>query len=89
MPRKTVLVLSAAAMLLYGPLQAQEAEERQIPPENALKVSEIVARIEARPDFRYLDEVDWDEEGHYQIVYFTTDKARVEMNINPVTGEPL
>lgn len=65
------------------------AQDRTLPPDNALKASEIIARIEARNDFRYLDEAQWDQDGYYEIVYFTGDKARVEIRINPVTGEPL
>ncbi|WEX10025.1 PepSY domain-containing protein [Chelativorans sp. AA-79] len=89
MNRRTMLALSSATVIACTPLHAQTLEEEAIPPENAMKVSEIVAKIEARPDFRYLDEVDWDGDGYYQITYFTNDKAKVEMRINPVTGEPI
>ena len=89
MNRTTTLAVLAAALLASSPLLAQDAQERPVPPETALKASEIIARIESRPDFRYLDEVGWDEQGYYEIIYFTNDKARVEIKINPVTGEPV
>jgi hypothetical protein len=89
MIRKMTLVLSAASLLAASPLTAVAQDDDRIPPENALKASEIIARVEARDDFRYLDEVDWDDDGYYEIVYYTTDKARVELKINPLTGEPM
>ena len=58
-----------------------------VPPDKALKLSEIVAKVEARDKFRYVSEVDWDDEGFYEVVYFTTDKAKVEIKLDPVTGQ--
>jgi hypothetical protein len=89
MIRKMTLVLSVAGLLAASPLTAVAQEDDRIPPENALKASEIIARVEARDDLRYLDEVDWDDDGFYEIVYYTMDKARVELKINPLTGEPM
>jgi len=85
------LVLSTLVLFVASaaPLSAQEKQRPSIPPKDALKASEIIARVEARSDFRYLDEVDWDDEGYYEIVYFTNDKAKVEMKIDAVTGEPI
>ena len=89
MTRKTLVFSTLILFAGSAPLNAQDAERPVIPPQDALKASEIIARVEARNDFRYLDEVDWDEEGYYEIVYFTNDKAKVEMKIDPVTGEPI
>ncbi|RUM95505.1 PepSY domain-containing protein [Pseudaminobacter arsenicus] len=77
----------AAVLLLCGSVQAQTAQP-PVPPQNAMKLSEIIARIEQRDQFRYIDEVDWDEEGYYEVTYYTTDKAKVEIRIDPATGEP-
>lgn len=59
-----------------------------IPPANAQKVSAIVTTIEARPDFGYIESIDWDDDGYYLITYHTSDKAKVEIKIDAVTGEP-
>lgn len=68
---------------------AAVAQERmKFPPDNAMKLSQIIAKVEQRQDFRYVYEVTWSEEGYYDVTYFTTDKAKVEMKYNPVTGEP-
>jgi len=89
MNNRRILALSLAVLFASTPLLAQMTNENAVPPENAMKASAIIAKIEARADFRYLDELDWDDEGYYDIIYFTKDKAKVEMKINPVTGEPI
>ena len=72
-----------------SPATAQaQTEAPPIPPENAIKLSEIIAAIETRDQFRYISEIDWDEDGFYRVIYFTADKAKVEININPATGQP-
>ena len=57
------------------------------PPQDARKLSEIIAKVEQRPDFRYISAVDWDHDG-YDVTYFTTDQAKVEMKFDPVSGNP-
>ena len=77
----TALSLSTAAF-------AQGTEEEAAPPPDGKLLSEIVARVEKRDGFRYVDEIRWNSDGFYEVIYFTTDKAKVEMKFNPVTGEP-
>jgi hypothetical protein len=81
-----ILAAAAMALILCATAQAQTASA--VPPENALKLSDIVAKIEQRDQFRYVSEIEWDEEGFYDITYFTSDKAKVEIKIDPVTGQP-
>jgi hypothetical protein len=81
------LSAALAALILTGSAQAQ-TEAPPIPPENSMKLSEILAKIETRDQFRYVSEVDWDEDGFYRVIYFTSDKAKVEINIDPATGAP-
>ncbi|WP_011582438.1 MULTISPECIES: PepSY domain-containing protein [Chelativorans] len=89
MNNRSFLAPFLAALFASTPLLAQTTNESAVPPETAMKASAIIAKIEDRADFRYLDELDWDDEGYYQIIYYTKDKAKVEMRINPVTGDPL
>lgn len=77
----------AAALVVgfaFAPISALAA-----PPADSMPVSKIVQGIEQRSDFRYIKEVDWDDDGHYEIEYVTTDGARVEIKVNPRTGEPI
>jgi Peptidase propeptide and YPEB domain len=79
--------LVCAVLLFASPAWAQTAPP-PIPSENALKLSEIIAKIEQRDQFRYIDEIDWADEGYYDVIYYTSDKAKVEIKIDAVTGQP-
>ncbi len=84
---RTAIVLLTIATLASGVAFAQDRPS-PIPPENARKLSQILATVEQRSDFRYVSNVEWDEDGYYDITYFTGDKAKVEIKIDAVTGEP-
>jgi len=81
------LAAAFAALLLTGSALAQDAAPL-IPQENSMKLSEIIAKIETRDQFRYVSDVEWDEDGFYRVIYFTSDKAKVEIHIDPATGAP-
>jgi hypothetical protein len=83
---RKMIAVAAAAFLLGGPAFAQDAASK-LPPENAKKLSEIIAKVEQRNGFRYIAEVEWDD-GGYLVTYFTADKAKVEIKYDPVSGEP-
>ena len=80
-----LLATSVAVLLAGGPALA--ADESPLPPPNAKKLSEILAKVEQRDGFRYVKEVDWDKDG-YTVTYYTADKAKVEITFDPVTAEP-
>lgn len=80
------LVPLLLAVLAASAARAQD--EERAPPQDARPLSEIVAQVEKRDGFRYVDEIDWDEDGFWEITYFTTDRARVEVRYDPVTGDP-
>ncbi|MFD1197243.1 PepSY domain-containing protein [Brucella gallinifaecis] len=56
------------------------------PPEGT-KLSEIIAKIEQTPDMQYIDEVDWNDHGYYEIEYFLKNGTKIEVKIDPKTGE--
>lgn len=64
---------------------AQEAKDKPVA-ETGKKPSMIISEIESRPDFARLDSLSWNDKGYYEIEYRTTDKARVEINIDAATG---
>ena len=88
MSRHTILAATACAFLMLGGAAQAQTKPPSVPPEKAIKLSEIIAKVEQRDQFRYISEVDWDEEGYYDVIYFTSDKAKVEIKIDPVTGQP-
>ena len=83
--RTVVLATGIAAILAGGPAFA--AADQPLPPQNAKKLSEIIAKVEQRNDFRYVKGVDWDSDG-YTITYYTTDKAKVQITYDALTGDP-
>jgi len=56
------------------------------PPEGA-KLSDIIAKIEQKADTAFIDEVDWNDRGYYEIEYFTKSGAKVEVKVDPKTGQ--
>jgi hypothetical protein len=86
MSRIPATALLAGLMLASSASLAQDSEP--LPPQNARKLSEIVAQVEQRDGFRYVSEIDWNGDGYYDVTYFTADKAKVEIKIDAVTGKP-
>ncbi|KRB20106.1 MULTISPECIES: PepSY domain-containing protein [Mesorhizobium] len=80
-----IVATSVAVLLAAGPALA--ADDKPLPPPNAKKLSEIIAKVEQRDGFRYVKEVDWDN-GAYTVTYYTSDKAKVEITYDPVSAEP-
>lgn len=72
------------ALTLYG---APALAER-VPPADALPLSTIVSGLESQYDIQFIDEIEWDDDGYWEVEFFTKDGAKVELKINPVTGEP-
>lgn len=72
----------ASALLILAPLSAYAA-----PPPEGTKLSEIVAKVEQTSDVDYVDEVDWNDRGYYEIEYYMKNGAKAEIKIDPKTGE--
>ncbi|WP_280993285.1 PepSY domain-containing protein [Ochrobactrum sp. 19YEA23] len=53
------------------------------------KLSDIISKIEQSADFAYVDEVDWNDRGYYEIEYLMKNGAKVEIKIDPKTGETI
>lgn len=81
---KRLLIAAAALAIGFGPALADSPSQ---PPPNGMKLSQIIAKIESRDKFAYVSEIGWSTSGYYDIVYQTSDKAKVEIKIDPVSGE--
>ena len=77
----------AALSLLALPLLGSPALAAP-PPADAKPLSEIIRMIEEQGDVAYIDEVDWDDDGHWDIEYVRTGGGEVEVEIDPVSGQP-
>lgn len=58
------------------------------PPANSLPLSEVIAMIEATNDVRYFDEVEWDDDGYWEVEFVRADGAEVSIKLDPLTGAP-
>ena len=60
------------------------------PPADAMKLSAVITALEERvgDQLGYIDEVEWDDDGYWEIEYKGTDGASTEVKLDPVTGEP-
>lgn len=85
---RSLLIAAAVAFVTMPPAIAQFTDPK-MRAETGKKPSEILAAVETRDDFRYLEEMKWDDDGYYKVVYHTADSARVEINIDALTGEPV
>lgn len=72
----------SAALALAAPALAD-----QMPPNNAMTLSKIIAQVEQLPDFQFVKEVDWDSDGYYEVEYRTGAGRDVEVKLDPVTGK--
>jgi len=77
-------LLAFAALLALTSTAAVAADAP--PPKDAQPLSKILQQVENRSDFAYMDEVEWDH-GVYEVEYYTTSGAEVEIKIDPVTGK--
>jgi hypothetical protein len=77
----SILLLTAAS-----PVPAQTASS-PAPPANAMKLSELMAKVEKRDKFQYISDVEWSPQGYYEVTYFMNDKAKVDIKLDPVSGE--
>lgn len=75
-------------MLAAALLTATSVSAFATAPEGA-KLSDIIAKIEQTADLQYIDEVDWNDRGYYEIEYFLKNGAKVEIKIDPKTGESI
>ena len=68
---------------------AAEAQATSIstPPPNGKKLAEILAKVEGRDKFKFISEIEWSQNGFYDIYYYTTDNVKVELHMDPVFGD--
>ncbi|MFN3273476.1 MAG: PepSY domain-containing protein [Paracoccus sp. (in: a-proteobacteria)] len=80
------LMLPLAAMLMAP--TALLAQDR--PPADAMPLSQILSTLEqdVGADLAFIDEVDWDDDGYYEVEYYTADGREVKVRLDPTTGQP-
>lgn len=77
-----LLIATAALAALASPSFAQI-----LPPANALPLSELVAKVEQSQPVLVFTEVEWDDDGYWDMKFINTDNRRASIRIDPLTGE--
>lgn len=78
-----ILITAAALAALAPPAFAQN-----LPPANGLPLSQIVAKVERAQPVRVFTEVEWDDDGYWDMEFINTANRRASIRIDPFTGEP-
>lgn len=80
--------LCAIALLAIAPTLAAADTP---PPAGSLALSEIVTKVEtdAGASLAYIESVDWDDDGYWEVEYRTTDGKEVKLRADPATGAPV
>lgn len=74
-------VLAAAALFVARGLVPKP------PPQDGLPLSRILGGLEDAHDIRAFTEVEWNRAGYWEIELITRDRRRVELRIDPHTGQ--
>lgn len=56
------------------------------PPADALPLSQILQMVEQEHSVDYVKEVDWDDDGYWEIEYVRQGGGEVEIKVDPQTG---
>lgn len=84
----TFAFASLTLLLLISHAAMAQTDTTKTPPPNAKKLSELIGQVEKRDKFQHVDEIEWSDQGYYDVTYFTSDKAKVEIKLDPISGEP-
>ena len=59
------------------------------PPVDAIPMSQIAAAIESVDGFGYFEEIEWDDDGYWEVEYRDVEGRRVKTKIDPISGESI
>ena len=65
------------------------AASADAPPVDAIPMSQIAAAIESVDGFGYFEEIEWDDDGYWEVEYRDTEGRRVKTKIDPISGESI
>lgn len=57
------------------------------PPENSMSLSDILQSVETQFNPTYIDEVNWDDDGYWEVEYVDRNGSKRELKIDPITGD--
>lgn len=77
---RTLALLPAAGLFVLAHQAAAE------PPSGAKPLSEILKTVEGESGFSHFREIEWDDAGHWEIEYATTDGSEKEIEVDALNG---
>jgi hypothetical protein len=80
-----MIARAAFAVLL---LAAAPAAAQNLPPANGLPLSQIIAGVEQSQPVRVFTEIEWDDDGYWDVEFVNTNNRRTNVRIDPFSGEP-
>ncbi len=84
------MIRLTAALISTGAIFASTAAfADRPPPAGALSLSAVIQKVEAANDVSYVDDVSWDDDGYWEVEFVNAAGAKVEIRVDPLTGEPL
>lgn len=82
--RQCVSVAMLAACFALAPMPVWAD---RLPPPNALPLSQIVRMLEDRLNPAYFHEIEWDDDGYWEVEYVDRRGTKVKIKVDPVTGQ--
>jgi uncharacterized iron-regulated membrane protein len=82
MSRLTAVAVAAVAAIA-GPALADRA-----PPQNAMPLSQVLQALEQQGQVAHFKEVEWDDDGYWEIEYALRSGGTAEVKVDPVSGQP-
>lgn len=82
--RRVIGVVVVAACFVLGPLPALAD---RYPPPNALPLSQVVRMLEEQLEPAYFDEIEWDDDGYWEVEYIDRRGTKRKVKVDPVTGQ--
>jgi hypothetical protein len=79
------MIRNLSAAVLAVALAAPAFADR--PPEDGMPLSEILQMVEQREDFGWFEEIEWDDDGYWEVEYYTRDGDEREIYLDPRTGQ--
>lgn len=73
-----------------APAMTAAAMPAGAPPAGAMKLSAVLAGLETSvgDSLAYVDELDWDRDGYWEVEYYTTDNRKTKVRLDAMTGQP-
>ena len=81
------LVIGLSVISLAGAAQAQV--RGQTPPADGMPLPALLAEVQARENVAWFDEVNWDDDGYWEIEFGRQGGGKVEIRVDPITGDTL